>query len=75
MNMKYMEMLKGARNIVGTCANVKQGENVLIVTDTNKVSLAEVLAIAAQERKAEVTIAIMSVRKLGQEPPHLLLQQ
>lgn len=69
MNMKYMEMLKGARNIVGTCANVKPGENVLIVTDTNKVSLAEVLAIAAQERKAEVTIAIMSVRKLGQEPP------
>ena len=69
MNMKYMEMLKGARNIVTACANVQPGENVLIVTDTNKVSLAEVLAIAAQERKAEVTIAIMGVRKLGEEPP------
>jgi leucyl aminopeptidase (aminopeptidase T) len=69
MIMKYMEMLKGARNIVTTCANVQQGEDVLIVTDTTKVSLAEVLAVAAQERKAEVTIAIMGVRKLGQEPP------
>jgi len=69
MEMKYMEMLKGAKNIVNVCANVQQGENVLIVADTTKVSLAEVLAIAAQERGAEVTIAIMGVRKLGEEPP------
>jgi len=69
MEMKYMEMLKGARNIVNACANVRPGENVLIVTDTTKVSLAEVLAIAAQEKGAEVTIAIMSVRKIGGEPP------
>lgn len=69
MEMKYMEMLKGARNIVNICANVQQGENVLIVTDTTKVSLAEVLAIAAQEKGAEVTITIMSVRKIGGEPP------
>lgn len=64
-----MEMLKGARNIVTVCANVQEGEDVLIVTDTTRVSLAEVLAIAAQERGAEVTIAVMGVRKLGQEPP------
>lgn len=69
MEMKYMEMLKGARNLVSTCANVQKGENVLIVTDTTKLSLAQVLAIAAQERGAEVTIAIMSVRELGEEPP------
>lgn len=69
MEMKYMEMLKGARNLVSMCANVQKGENVLIVTDTTKLSLAQVLAIAAQERGAEVTIAIMSVRKLGEEPP------
>jgi leucyl aminopeptidase (aminopeptidase T) len=46
VRMKYMEMLKGARNIVTVCANVQEGEDVLIVTDTTRVSLAEVLAIA-----------------------------
>ena len=45
MNMKYMEMLKGARNIVGTCANVRQGENVLIVTDTKRILPGESLLL------------------------------
>ena len=69
MDMKYLEMLKGARNIASIAANIQPGENVLIVTDTLKTSLAEVIAIACQERGAEVTVTVMEVRELGQEPP------
>jgi len=69
VNMKYLEMLKGARNIATIAANIQPGEDVLIVTDNLKTSLAEVLAIACQERGAEVAITVMGLRELGQEPP------
>ncbi len=69
VDVKYLEMLKGARNIATVAANIQPGEDVLIVTDNLKTSLAEVLAIACQERGAEVTISVMGLRELGQEPP------
>lgn len=69
MDVKYLEMLKGARNIATIAANIQPGEDVLIVTDNLKTSLAEVLAIASQERGAEVAITVMGLRELGQEPP------
>ena len=74
MDMKYLEMLKGARNIASIAANIQPGENVLIVTDNLKTSLAEVLAIACQERGAEVAISVMGVRELGQEPPRPVVE-
>jgi leucyl aminopeptidase (aminopeptidase T) len=68
--MKRIEMMRGARTVVETCAGVKQGESVLIVTDTNMVEIAEVLAQAVQERDAEPIMAVMIPRKgHGEEPP------
>lgn len=68
--MKRIEMILGAKTIVDTCAGVKPGESVLIVTDTNLVGIAEVLAQAVQERDAEPIIAVMIPRKgHGEEPP------
>jgi len=70
MNMKRIEMIRGAKTIVDTCARVKPGESVLIVTDTNLVGIAEVLAQAVQERDAEPIIVVMIPRKgHGEEPP------
>jgi 2,5-dihydroxypyridine 5,6-dioxygenase len=68
--MKDVLMSKGAGKLMETCARVKPEENVLIVTDFNRVKIAHVLATAAYERGAEVMIAIMTPRKgHGQEPP------
>jgi leucyl aminopeptidase (aminopeptidase T) len=69
--MKKIEMIKGAKKLVDQCCNVKEGENILILTDTNMpLSIAEVLAIASRERGAEPVITIMSpVARDGMEPP------
>ena len=68
--MKRIETIRGARIIVETCAGVKPGESVLIVTDTNLVGIAEVMAQAVQERDAEPIIAVIIPRKShGEEPP------
>lgn len=62
-------MMRGAMKLVEVCADVKKGENVLIVTDTDKVLIAEVLAAAAYAKGAEVTIMIMTPRKVHSEEP------
>jgi len=68
--MKDILMAKGAMKLVETCAGVKPGENVLIVTDFIKAGIAKVLATAAYEKGAEVVIATMIPRGgHGQEPP------
>lgn len=59
--MKTIEMIKGAKKLVEECTRVKEGENVLIVTDmVTPLTIAEVLAIACKERGAEPTVVIMS---------------
>jgi 2,5-dihydroxypyridine 5,6-dioxygenase len=73
--MKQIETIRGARTIVETCAGVKAGESVLIITDTNRVEIAEVLAMAAKERDAEPILAIMIPRKgHSEEPPACLAE-
>ncbi len=70
--MKRIEMIKGAKKLVEDCTDVKDGENVLILTDTRMpLSMAEVLAIACKERGAETMIIIMSppVVEHEWEPP------
>jgi 2,5-dihydroxypyridine 5,6-dioxygenase len=69
--MKRIEMIKGAKKLVDQCARVKEGENVLIVTDTGMpLSIAETLAIACTERGAEAMITIMSpIPVEGNDPP------
>jgi leucyl aminopeptidase (aminopeptidase T) len=73
--MKQIETIRGARTIVETCAGVKAGESVLIITDTNMVEIAEVLAMAVKERDAEPILAVMIPRKgHGEEPPACLAE-
>ncbi len=70
--MKKVEMIKGAKKLVDECTRVKEGENVLILTDTQMpLSIAEVLAIACKERGAEAAIIIMSppAAEYGGDPP------
>lgn len=43
----FIEMMPGAMKAMTQCAGVRQGENVVIACDTNKVRLAEALAAAA----------------------------
>jgi leucyl aminopeptidase (aminopeptidase T) len=43
----FIEMMPGAMKAMTQCAGVKQGENVVIACDTNKLRLAEALAAAA----------------------------
>ena len=73
--MKQIETIRGARTIVETCAGVKPGETVLIITDTNLVNIAEVLAMAVKERDAEPVLAVMIPRKgHSEEPPACLAE-
>jgi leucyl aminopeptidase (aminopeptidase T) len=59
--------------IVEVCAQIKQSENVLIATDTNKLSIAESLAAACQAVGAETVICIMTPRQMhGNEPPPVM---
>jgi len=68
-------MFKGARTILDVCVSVKEGENVFIVTDMFQEGIGQVLAAAAMERGAEVTLGIMTPReKAGQEPPKIIAE-
>ena len=68
--MRNVKMAIGARRVVETCANVKAGDQVLIVTENSKFSIAEVLAQAVCAVRAEPTIMIMMPREQdSQEPP------
>ena len=56
-------MIKGAKKLVDECVKVKEGENVLIITDTGMpLSIAETLAIACNERGADAMITLMTPR-------------
>lgn len=69
MELSYFEMMKGARNIINVSSGLKKEEHLLIVTDTNKFEVAELLALAAQEKGFNYSIAVMAVREPGEEPP------
>lgn len=69
MDLSYFEMLKGAKNIIEVSSCFKKGEELLIVTDTNKFQIAQLIALAAQNKGISYAIAIMPVRSPGEEPP------
>ena len=65
-----IEELKGARILVEVCGAVKSGENVVIVTDTNKTQIAESLAGTCYALNANPVIIIMTPRTAhGENPP------
>jgi 2,5-dihydroxypyridine 5,6-dioxygenase len=68
--MDKLMALRGARRIVQISADVKAGEEVVIVTDFDTAEVAEVIAAAAMERTDNVNIVIMPPRSIdGEEPP------
>lgn len=71
--MNRIQMMKGVRILIDVCAGVKKGEKVLIVTDMEMVEIAEVLASAVHEREGDLTIAVMTPRKIdGEEPTEII---
>ena len=68
--MKELTMVNGAKILVDTCANLKKGENVAIVTDMNNITIAKVLSSLIIERGAKPVLLIMTPRQnLSEEPP------
>lgn len=62
--------MKGARILVDVCGAVRPNERVVIVTDTNKVAVAEHVAAACWEKDAEPVMIVMLPRTAhGEEPP------
>ena len=57
--MYDLRMSRGASTVVNTCAGVQPGEQVLIITEYSKMSIAESLAAAAYAAGAEATLAVM----------------
>lgn len=68
-----MTLAEGAKIAVQTCMGVKKGEEVLIVSDGTRDSIAEALFDACLDLEAEPIIARMRPRKRnGEEPPDAL---
>ncbi len=68
--MRQLLMMKGAQVLLDTCAAVKPSETVLIITDPPTMSIAQVLAAAAYERKLETIVTVIAPRSIdGAEPP------
>lgn len=68
--MNELMMQKGAKTLVDVCTKVQPGENVLIVTDFTKQTIAQAIAAVALDRGAQPLVMIMKPReRAGQEPP------
>ncbi|MBI2908791.1 MAG: aminopeptidase [Chloroflexi bacterium] len=73
MDFESMKLSRTAKNIVEKWAKVQPGENVCVVTDTNKLSIAEAIANASHAVGAETVICIMTPRgKHGEDPPKVV---
>ena len=71
--MQIAGIIGGARKVVRILARVKAGEKVLIVADTDTVTVAEALATAALEITPEVVTTVMTpVAVDGDEPPAIV---
>ncbi len=65
-----MALIDGAKIAIHTCMGVKKGEDVLIITDTEKEAIGEALFQVALEARAEAIIVKMLPRsRHGEEPP------
>lgn len=73
----YAEMVQGmetgARTVVQKCAGIQPGEQVLIVSEASKMSIAECLAEAVKGAGGEPAIMVQIPRNQdGQEPPPMV---
>ena len=72
-SFKEIMMMRGSSKLVNVLAQVKKGEQVLIVTDFDTESIARSLATACIAVGAEPTIMIMRPREAhGLEPPEMV---
>ena len=62
-------MKDGARILVRTCANVRATENVVIVTDAERMAIARAVADEALEAGAVASIVIPPERSIDNEEP------
>ena len=70
-----LDLVKGARLIVETCARVKPGEKVLVIADDKAypMQMGGLVMDVANSIGAEAILAVMEPRKIsGQEPPHAI---
>ncbi len=66
----FVEMMRGAKKIVEVCAGLREGETVTIVTDTNKLRIAEVLSAAVFAAGGQpVMVVMIPTGAHGAEPP------
>lgn len=65
-------MMEGARKIVRVCAGIKEGENVLIVTDPERLGVASALAAAARGEGTEPLTVVMKPNQWDGQEPHPL---
>jgi leucyl aminopeptidase (aminopeptidase T) len=73
MSSQMMAMIRGARILTEDSIGIKAGENVLIITDTNKLEIAEIISLVAHELGAEVVTVIMTPRtRHAEEPPPMV---
>lgn len=64
------EAMRGARILVERCLNLQPGEEFLVVTDTNKLGIAQLIAGSGMEREAKVSLTVMPpLPAPGMEPP------
>lgn len=71
--MRRLPWVKSVKVLLDDCLNVKPDEELLIVTDTNKLTIAELCAILGRERGAETMVLIMSPRtRHGEELPKVV---
>src|SRR4030042_1607870 len=73
MSLESLKLDRTARMVVDFAVQVKPGENVCILTDTNKLSIAEALARASYAVGAETVVCVMTPRqKHNDEPPKVV---
>jgi 2,5-dihydroxypyridine 5,6-dioxygenase len=68
--MKSFLVLRGVRRLLEQCATIKSGEKAVVVTDTDLVELADIVAGALDEFDTDVVYTVMKPREFdGSEPP------
>lgn len=67
--MKEMAMTRGAKTLVETCADIKHGENVVVVADYSMIRIGQVVTSIAYALGAKTDLIVASPREFdGQEP-------
>ena len=70
--MQIAGIIGGARKVVRILARVKPGEKVAIVADTDTMTVAEALAVAALEITPEVVTTVMTPVAISRSMPRPL---